>query len=98
MGGKALPSPGFDRDTLTLSDTVYNYTSRDKGMVSYKNGMMDIYSREGVNAGKHFTAIYKVDHGALTVCYNLAGDGYPADFETISKQSLFLAVFKRSSE
>ena len=98
MGGKALPAPGYDRDTLTLSDTVYNYTSRDKGMVDYKNGTMDIYSREGVNAGKHFTAIYKVDRGELTICYNLAGDSYPADFETISKQTLFLAVFRRSQE
>ena len=98
MNGKALPSPGYDRDTLTLNDTIYNYTSRDKGMINYKDGKMDIYSREGINAGKHFTAIYKVDHGQLVVCYNLDGDSYPADFETMSKQTLFLAVFRRSTE
>ena len=29
---------------------------------------MDIYGREGVNAGKHFTAIYKMESDQLTIC------------------------------
>jgi uncharacterized protein (TIGR03067 family) len=97
MGGEALPLPAFEKDTLTLQDTTYKYSDRDKGVAIYNDGHMDIYGREGVNAGKHFTAIYKVDHGQLIVCYNLAADGYPADFETKSKPSLFMSVFKRSS-
>jgi hypothetical protein len=56
---------------------------------------MDIYGKEGVNAGKHFTAIYKIENGQLTICYNLSGDGYPEAFETNTKPTLFLSVFKK---
>ncbi len=56
---------------------------------------MDIYGKEGVNAGKHFTAIYKYDNEQLTICYNLSGDSYPKTFETKSKSRLFLSVFKK---
>ena len=56
---------------------------------------MDIYGKEGVNTGKHFTAIYKYENDQMTVCYNLVGDSYPETFETKSKPTLFLSVFKR---
>ena len=76
--------------------------SADKGEVTYNNGKMDIYGKEGVNAGKHFTAIYKYENlpaggagGQLTICYNLMGDSYPEAFETKSKPVLFLSVFKK---
>ena len=56
---------------------------------------MDIYGKDGVNAGRHFMAIYKIENGELSVCYNLAGNGYPEAFETTSKPMLFLSVFKK---
>ena len=56
---------------------------------------MDIYGKQGVNAGKHFTAIYKLENELLTICYNLRGDSYPAAFETKGKPTLFLSVFKK---
>ncbi|MFN8206019.1 MAG: hypothetical protein U0T82_01230 [Bacteroidales bacterium] len=64
-------------DTCLLHDSVYTLTAEsvDKGVVHYANGRMDIYGKEGVNAGKHFTAIYK-QAGLLSICYNLKGDGY----------------------
>lgn len=64
-------------------------------MLKYHSGQMDIYGKEGINAGKHFTAIYKLDNDQLTICYNLAGDSYPTGFETKSKQALFLSEFKK---
>ena len=57
---------------------------------------MDIYGKEGVNSGKHFTAIYKFEEGLLTICYNLSGDRYPEAFETKGKPMYFLSVFKRN--
>jgi hypothetical protein len=59
---------------------------------------MDIYGREGVNAGKHFTCIYKYENEELTVCYNLKGDSYPQAFETKDKPLFFLSAFKKEAE
>ena len=56
---------------------------------------MDIYGKEGVNTGKHFTAIYQFENGKLTVCYNLSGDSYPETFETKGKPMFFLSVFNK---
>jgi hypothetical protein len=58
---------------------------------------MDIYGKEGVNTGKHFTAIYKLENNRLTICYNLAGDKYPELFDTKGRKQYFLCVFKSSN-
>ncbi len=97
IGGKELPAVVFEKQKLIISDSTYTVIaeSTDKGVVEYKGNKMDIFSKEGVNAGKHFTAIFKLENGLLTVCYNLAGDSYPETFETKSKPALFLSVFKK---
>jgi uncharacterized protein (TIGR03067 family) len=97
IGGNPLPAAVFQKQKLVILDTVYTFTAEsvDKGRLSYQNGQMDIYGREGVNSGKHYTAIYKLDNDQLTICYNLAGDSYPMAFETKSKPILFLSVFKK---
>jgi len=51
---------------------------------------------DGVNARKHFTALYKYENGELTICYNLMGNGYPESFDTKGKATYFLSVFKKS--
>ena len=98
LGGKALPTAAFEHQTLVMNDSAYTLTAEsvDKGVVLYQDGTMDIYGKEGVNAGKHFTAIYKLDHGQLTICYNLSGDRYPESFETKGKLMYFLSVFKKN--
>ena len=98
MGGKELPSVVFQTQKLIISDTSYIFTAEsvDKGNLKYKNGQMDIYGKEGVNTGKHFPAIYKLDNKQLTICYNLKGDSYPATFETKSMAGLFLSVFNKN--
>jgi len=97
IGGMPLPKAALQQK-LIINDN--NYTaiaeSTDKGTIAYKDdNKMDIYGKDGVNAGKHFTAIYKYEGGQLTVCYNLAGDSYPEAFETKGKPTYFLSAFER---
>ena len=98
IGGKELQAVVFQTQKLIISDNTYIFSAEsvDKGILNYKNGQMDIYGKEGVNAGKHFTTIYKIDNNQLTICYNLKGDSYPAEFETKSKPTLFLSVFRKN--
>jgi uncharacterized protein (TIGR03067 family) len=97
LGGILLPAAAFEKQKLILEDSAYTLTaeSADKGIVKYKDDKMDIYGKDGVNSGKHFTAIYKFENGELTICYNLAGDSYPETFETKNKPMYFLSVFKK---
>jgi uncharacterized protein (TIGR03067 family) len=97
IGGTSLPNAAFAKEKLIISDSAYTVIAEsvDKGVVKYQSDKMDIYGKEGVNAGKHFTAIYKFENNLLTVCYNLSGDSYPETFETKGKQMYFLSVFKR---
>jgi uncharacterized protein (TIGR03067 family) len=99
IGGQALPAASYAKETLTLIDTLYTVMaeSADKGTVKYNGDKLDIYGKDGPNAGKHFTALYKLENGQLTVCYNLKGDSYPDGFVTAGKPLYFLSVFKKSS-
>ncbi|WP_431213088.1 hypothetical protein ACQ86N_46910 [Puia sp. P3] len=99
IGGTVLPATAFEKQRLIISDSNYAFVAEsvDKGVVKYQDDKMDIYGKEGVNIGKHFTARYKYDKDELTVCYNLSGDSYPENFETQGKHNLFLCVFKRET-
>jgi uncharacterized protein (TIGR03067 family) len=99
MGGKAFPEVIYKTQQLIISDSNYTLVAEsvDKGVVRYNADKMDIYGKEGVNKGKHFTAIYKYANGELTVCYNLMGTDYPAKFETDGKPWYFLSVFKKQN-
>ena len=97
FGGTALPNASYEKQKLTISDSTYTFVAEsiDKGILKYKDGKMDIYGKEGVNIGKHFTAKYKFENEQLTICYNLSGDGYPDFFETKGKPMYFLSVYKK---
>jgi uncharacterized protein (TIGR03067 family) len=98
INGAALPESSFITQQLILADSNYLFIAEsvDKGIVKYTDNKMDIYGKEGVNAGKHFTALYTLEKELLTICYNLAGDKYPESFETKGKPTFFLAVFKKA--
>lgn len=100
IGGTALPAAALNGQKLTINDTAYTMVaeSTDKGVIRYNGNKMDIYGREGVNNGKHFTAIYKYADDGLTICYNLAGDSYPEAFDTKGKPMFFLCVFKKDTK
>lgn len=98
IGGKPLPAAAFANQKLVISDTNYTVMAEsvDKGVVKYKEDKIDIYGKEGVNTGKHFTALFKLENGLLTICYNLKGDSYPESFDTKGKPLFFLSVFKKA--
>lgn len=97
IGGTVLPKSAFESQKLIINDSTYTFTaeSTDKGIVRIYKNKMDIYGKEGVNAGKHFTAIYKYEDERLTICYNLTGNNYPEAFETNGKPTYFLSVFEK---
>lgn len=97
MRGTMLPIAAFEKQKLIISDSNYTLIAEsiDRGILKYSNNKMNIYGKEGVNTGKHFTAIYKFENDELSICYNLKGDSYPEAFETKSKPLLFLSVFKK---
>lgn len=97
IDGSALPPASFENQKLIIVDSNYTFIAEsiDKGIARYKDGKMDIYGKDGVNNGKHFTAIYKFDNELLLICYNLSGDKYPESFETKGKPTYFLATFKK---
>ena len=97
IGGTTLPPAAFEKQKLVILDSTYTFVaeSTDKGVVNYNGDKMDIYGKDGVNAGKHFTAIYKYENEELSICYNLAGNGYPDAFDTKGKPAFFLSVFKK---
>lgn len=96
IGGNSIPVTAMQGQMLVLKDSTYTFTAEsiDKGVARYSNTKMDIYGKEGVNKGKHFTAIYKLEHQELSICYNLAGDGYPDTFDTKGHSTYFLCVFR----
>lgn len=100
MGGKDLPAAIFEKQKLIINGNTYTLSAEsvDKGTLEYQNGKMDIYGKEGVNVGKHFTAIYKLENEQLTICYNLKGDAYPSAFETKSSPTFFLSVFEKEKK
>lgn len=98
MGGKEFPPAVFEKQKLIIRDSSYTLIAEsvDKGILKYSDHNMDIYGKEGVNSGKHFTAIYKFENDQLTICYNLMGNGYPESYETKGKPLYFLSVFKKN--
>ncbi len=99
MNGTAIPESGFQKQRLIINDSNYIFTAEsiDKGIAKFSDGKLDLYGKEGVNAGKHFTAIYKFENELLTICYNLKGDSYPEAFDTKGKPLFFLCVFKKET-
>jgi len=98
MAGKELPPTAFANQKLILKDSTYTLLaeSMDQGIIKYNNYRMDIYGKKGVNAGNHFTAIYKLEGEQLSICYNLGGEDYPVTYETTGHPVFFLSVFKRA--
>ena len=99
MGGKAFPGTVYEKSKLIIADSTYTMIAEsvDKGLVKYNGNKMDIYGKQGANAGKHFMAIYKLENDQLTICYNLKGDSYPDGFDTSGKPLFFVSTFKKET-
>ncbi|MBI3512102.1 MAG: hypothetical protein HY064_15700 [Bacteroidetes bacterium] len=97
MNGSQLPDSSFAKQKLVINDSNYTFTAEsvDKGIVMYSDDQhMDIYGKDGVNAGKHITARWGVDGGMLNINYNLKGDEYPSTFDTKGNSSYFSCSFR----
>lgn len=97
LGGQELPASIFANQKMVLADSNYTVMAEsiDKGVVHYQKGRMDIYGMQGVNKGKHFTAIYRQDGDELWICYNLGGESYPESFNTRGHRFFFLSIFRK---
>ena len=97
MKGQELPLASFDNQKLAIigNSFIFMAESADEGNVTYDKDRMDIYVEVGVNAGRHFKAIYKFENDLLTICYDLKGGDYPANFNTSENPNLFLSVFRK---
>jgi len=97
MAGKVFPPSVYQNQKLILKDSTYTLLAEsiDKGTVKYSGNKMDIYGKEGVNAGNHITAVYKLEEGQLSICYDLGGEVYPISYETTGHPVFFMSVFKK---
>jgi uncharacterized protein (TIGR03067 family) len=97
MNGQQLPLDSFEYQKLVIIENsfIFMAESVDEGNVTYDSGKMDIYVDVGVNAGRHFKAIYKLENDLLTLCYDLKGGDYPESFDTSSNPNLFLSTFTK---
>ena len=97
MGGQEMPVESFEGERLAIVGKSFLFVaeSADEGTVTYDDGKMDIYVEVGVNAGRHFMAIYKLEQNILTICYDLKGGDYPTSFDTSINPNLFLSVFRK---
>lgn len=95
--GKPIQLEAKIQQRLEINDSTFVLTAKniDRGIIKYFGNQMDIYSKEGMNAGKHFKALYKLEGDVLTVCYDLSGENYPGEFTTALDNNNFLAVFKK---
>ena len=98
--GKEIAPAEFRGQQLILQDNTYTMigAKTDEGIIKVTGEKLDIYSTDGANNGRHYSAIYWIDKNRLTICYNLAGNAPPSDFKTAGKPSHFLAVFERDIE
>ena len=99
IDGNPLPPATFEKQKLIINDTAYTFIagSIDKGIISYKVGNMNMYGKEGINAGRHITAGYKFAKDQLVISYNLAGDKSPKYLRRKASQLIFLQHSKRNS-
>lgn len=97
LGGQALPSTSIKIKLLQINANNYSTLGElvDKGTITYKDGKLDVTGVSGINAGKHFTALYQLEGDKLTIIYNLEGTNYPESYETDGKPMYLYAVYKR---
>jgi uncharacterized protein (TIGR03067 family) len=97
MNGQELPLDSFENQKLAIIDNSFIFIAEgvDEGNITYANGKMDVYVDVGVNVGRHFKVIYKLDKDILTLCYELKGGDYPDSFDTSNNPNLFLSIFRK---
>jgi uncharacterized protein (TIGR03067 family) len=103
LGGEDLPVSTFGGATLELTSDTYAFAG-DRGtyellsakLLSAKSaGEMDIYGREGPNAGHTIPAIYDLKGDELRICYELGDGSRPREFATRKGARVLYIRYKR---
>ena len=102
LGGKNLPADTFGKMILELDENSYQLIEEkviDSGVIeSIPNTSpkaLEITSIFGPNKGKTYQCIYRFDGDDMIMCYNLGGDGVPAEFESKENTLLYLVRYTR---
>lgn len=97
LAGNTIPRAYYSKQRLIINDSTYvvEAESIDEGTISIWKNKIDIYGKDGVNKGRHITAIYKIENNQLIICYNLSGIGFPENFKTLGKPQYFLSVYRK---
>jgi len=101
IAGSPLPEVGFVGEQITLDNGRYRFQQERGEYTLGREGdrnTIDIDAVEGPNVGKTIRGIYERDRDTLRICYDLSGEGRPADFTTMPGTQQFLALWRRAGE
>lgn len=105
-GGEELPKEFLSAIVLTIDGEKYTVEGipegTQKGILRIDAAKevkeMTIEPKEGPNADKPTSAIYKFEDEKLLICYDLAGGGFPKEFKTEAGQPHLLITYERKKE
>jgi len=105
LGGQAFPQEVLKSMQLTLDNGKYTLTigdRRDEGAytvdTSKKPWSIDVTGDKGPNKGKTYQAIYEIQNGQLSICYDLSAKSRPKEFRSTADTEEFLVRYKRSRQ
>ncbi len=99
LHGQSIAPETIAHLSLMLTDESYELRARetiiDEGRIELSPGAMRIIGTKGPNAGRAIPAIFKLDGGAMTICYNLNGESLPPAFTTAAGSDFYLVTYER---
>ena len=106
VDGKALPEKTVQALRLTLTSDRYITRRGDEVLFDSVYRLerdaqphrIYMVGNEGELTGKEASGIYKIDDGALTICYAMPGDPRPAEFASISGSKAYLTTWRRANK
>jgi uncharacterized protein (TIGR03067 family) len=99
LSGIDFPVSNFGSAKLQLTKDTYDFAG-DKGTYTLfpeaTPPKMDIVGTEGPNQGKTIPAIYKLEGGVLTICYQLGNGERPTEFVSPPGMRILLVSYKQA--
>lgn len=103
VGDYEIPPDDLNPTRLLIEDSQYTAfvgKAIDRGTLTIhaeiQPAALDIIGLEGINAGKTFLTIFRLEGDELTICYALSGDRRPAAFQT-DADDLYLVTYQRAA-
>jgi uncharacterized protein (TIGR03067 family) len=102
LGGSPFPEEVRKSIKMEISNdvyTVYVAGNPDKGKLKIYGASnprtMEIVGTEGPNNGKKIPAIFEINGDIVSICYDLSGKAFPAEFKTAKGTQLFLVKYAK---